>query len=92
MPNRQKRKTPAVKPDFEKKKRKVGKGKQPAENVTPLNFKSRSIFVPAQLGESSPQEPTTYRRHGLQVYLPCLDRCHNLLIKIIIVCTFFPIM
>ncbi len=57
-------------PDFEKKKRKVGKSKKPAENETTLlNFRSGSIVVPSQLAGSSADQPTTHRGLGLDVRL-----------------------
>ena len=67
MPNPRKRQRKDTPPDFQKKKAKVGKGKQSAENVTQLNFKSGSIVVPSQLADSSIHEPTTHRKLGFQV-------------------------
>ena len=64
MTRKRPRKTEAPK-DFPKKKQKVGKGKSTPENVTVVNFKSRSVVVPGQLQRTN--EPTTHRKLSLQV-------------------------
>lgn len=51
--------------DFPRKKRKLGKGKRPAENATNISFKSRSIVVPSQLEQS--QQPTGKRKLTFEV-------------------------
>ena len=51
--------------DFKKVKLKVGKKLQPAQNATDTSFKSRSIFVPIQLNQTS--EPTNQRNQTLKV-------------------------
>lgn len=66
MPKRrQKNSTPE---DFVKKKKKVGKGKNVAENETRLSFKSGSIVIPSQLQAERAGQPTTHRGLGLEVY------------------------
>ena len=54
--------------DFEKKKRKFGKGKKTGNNVTSISFKSRNVVVPSQLLHSL-LGPTTHRKQNLQVSL-----------------------
>ena len=56
--------------DFPRKKRKLGKGKRPAENATNVSFKSRSIVIPSQLEQS--QQPTGKRKLPLEVRYGCL--------------------
>lgn len=51
--------------DFPRKKRKLGKGKRPAENATNISFKSRSIVVHSQLEQS--QQPTGKRKLTFEV-------------------------
>ena len=53
-------------PDFERKKNKVGKGKQTPKNVTQINFKTKRVVVPCQW-ESNPDGPTSHRKQTLQV-------------------------
>ncbi len=53
--------------DFKSKKKKVGKGKKPVENVTEVNFKSKSIVIPPQLEQLEINGPTTHRKQSLQV-------------------------
>ncbi len=67
MPRKRKTTTPE---DFTKKKKRVGKGKKPAENETRLNFRSGSIVIPSQLLRNNADQPTTHRGLGLEV---CVD-------------------
>ena len=59
------KKRPAKSGDFPRKKRKLGKGKRPAENATNISFKSRSIVVSSQLEQS--QQPTGKRKLTFEV-------------------------
>ena len=77
MTRKRPRKTEAPK-DFPKKKQKVGKGKSTPENVTVVNFKSRSVVVPGQLQRTI--EPTTHKKLTLQVRVcvcvcACMCKC-----------------
>lgn len=51
--------------DFQKVKFKVGKKIQPAQNATDTSFKSRAIFIPSQLSQTT--EPTNQRNQNLKV-------------------------
>ena len=59
-----------VQSDFQKRKKKLGKGKQVPENATRISFKSKSIVVPTQLEDSAIEGPTTHRKQSLQVRFP----------------------
>ena len=59
------RKTKLKEKDFQKVKFKVGKKIQPAQNATDTSFKSRAIFIPSQLSQTT--EPTNQRNQNLKV-------------------------
>ena len=61
--------------DFEKKKRKVGKGKIVPSNTTNTSFVSHGISVPAQLVVKSEHVPTTKRKLSFTVGIHYLYIC-----------------
>ena len=61
-----KRKRKLKEQDFQKVKFKVGKKLKPAENATDSSFKSRGIFVPAQL-HTLDSVPTNQRNQTMKV-------------------------
>lgn len=61
-----KRKRKLKEQDFQKVKFKVGKKLKPAENATDSSFKSRGIFVPAQL-HTLDTAPTNQRNQTMKV-------------------------
>ena len=61
-----KRKRKLKEQDFQKVKFKVGKKLKPAENATDSSFKSRGIFVPAQL-HTLDSAPTNQRNQTMKV-------------------------
>ena len=61
-----KRKRKLKEQDFQKVKFKVGKKLKPAENATDSSFKSRGIFVPAQL-LTLDSVPTNQRNQTMKV-------------------------
>ena len=73
--SRKRQKCSQLAPDFKKKRKKVGKGKQPAENATNVTFKSRAVFVPTQMEQAETDEPTTHRKLSLQVSILCVYSC-----------------